>query len=154
MNFTAKRAYDEPQGKVVQQYEPIAAYMATNLVTFTPEMSVIEAIDILLDKKISGAPVLNDKRELVGVLSEKDCLRIIIESSYHNQPTSLGKVADYMSKNIKSVSQDKDVLDIANEFLNTYYRRFPVVDKDGRLVGQISRRDILRAAQKIASATL
>ncbi|MCS7005163.1 MAG: CBS domain-containing protein [Cytophagales bacterium] len=153
MNFTPKRA-SESTGKAVRKYEPVTEYMATNLITFHPDQSIKEAMDILLENKISGAPVLNDRRELVGILSEKDCLRVIIESSYHNQPMVLGKVSDYMSKNVRFVTDDKDVLDIANEFLNSNFRRFPVVDKRGRLVGQISRRDILRAAQKIASATL
>jgi len=106
----------------------------------------------MIEKKISGAPVLNEKRELVGILSEKDCLKVIIESAYHDQPVQGGKVKDYMnSNNIKTISVEKDVLDVANEFLNTNYRRFPVLDK-GKLVGQISRRDILKAAQNMGKS--
>jgi len=153
MNFTPKRA-SQASDKAVRKYESVTAYMATDLITFHPDQSIKDAMNILLDNKISGAPVLNDRRELVGILSEKDCLRVIIETSYHNQPLILGKVSEYMSRNVRSVSDDKDVLDIANEFLNTNFRRFPVVDSRGRLVGQISRRDILCAAQKMAAATL
>ncbi|UXP30845.1 CBS domain-containing protein [Reichenbachiella agarivorans] len=134
------------------QYETIADYMAKDLITFTPDMEIAEAIDIMLKKRISGGPVLNEKRELVGMLSEKDCLKVLVQSSYHNIPSGKGTVKDYMSTNVKTLEMDMDVVSCANEFLTTYFRRFPVT-QNGVLKGQISRRDIMRAAQKIKSTT-
>lgn len=133
-------------------YETIADYMAKDLITFTPEMEIAEAIDVMLKKRISGGPVLNEKRELVGMLSEKDCLKVLVQSSYHNIPSGKGKVKDYMSANVKTLDMDMDVVSCANEFLTTYFRRFPVT-QNGILKGQISRRDIMRAAQKIKGST-
>ena len=130
------------------KYETIADYMARDLVTFRMDQEIGEAIDIMLKKRISGGPVLNEKRELVGMLSEKDCLKVLVQSSYHNIPSGKGKVLDYMSDNVKTLEMDMDVVSCANEFLNTYYRRFPVTE-NGILKGQISRRDIMRAAQKM-----
>lgn len=133
-------------------YETIGDYMAKDLITFTPDMEIAEAIDIMLKKRISGGPVLNDKRELVGMLSEKDCLKVLVQSSYHNIPSGKGKVKDYMSDNVKTLDIDTDVVSCANEFLTTYFRRFPVT-QNGILKGQISRRDIMLAAQKIKAST-
>ncbi|MBU2913886.1 CBS domain-containing protein [Reichenbachiella agariperforans] len=148
MNFKGVQIEQERDVK----YEKISDYMARDLVTFTPDMEIAEAIDIMLKKRISGGPVLNEKRELVGMLSEKDCLKVLVQSSYHNIPSGKGKVKDFMSENVKTLEMDTDVVSCANEFLTTYFRRFPVTE-NGVLKGQISRRDIMRAAQKIKSTT-
>ncbi|WP_162555586.1 CBS domain-containing protein [Reichenbachiella versicolor] len=150
MNFKgAKIEHDD-----TVEYESIAAYMAKakDLITFKPDMEIAQAIDIMLEKRISGGPVLNEKRELVGMLSEKDCLKILVQSSYHNIPSGKGKVQDYMSSNVRTLDINTNVVDCANEFLGTYYRRFPVTE-NGILKGQISRRDIMKAAKNIKSAT-
>ncbi|UXX78898.1 CBS domain-containing protein [Reichenbachiella carrageenanivorans] len=148
MNFKGARVASDQAIK----YETIADYMATDLITFTPDQEIAQAIDIMLTKRISGGPVLNEKRELVGMLSEKDCLKVLVQSSYHNMPSGKGLVKDYMSENVKTLEMDTDVVACANEFLNTYFRRFPVT-QNGILKGQISRRDIMRAAQKIKATT-
>ncbi len=152
MNFTPKNTKNE-KGTTTKAYPSVTEYMTKNLITFRPEQAVSEVIDIFLEKKISGAPVLDANQKLVGIISEKDCLRVMIGSAYHNQPISMGKVADFMTKNVQTVSEDKDVLDIAQAFLNTPIRRFPVLDKAGKVIGQVSRRDILRAANVIESTT-
>ncbi len=152
MNFTPKNTAND-KGTTVKTYPSVTRYMATNLTTFSPEQPVSEVIDIFLEKKISGAPVLNEKQELVGIISEKDCLRVMIGSAYHNQPINMGKVADFMTRNVQTISEDQDVLDVAQAFLNTPIRRFPVLNKSGKVIGQVSRRDILRAADVIESTT-
>lgn len=135
-------------------YEPISNYMAreSDLITFSPDQEIADAIKIMLKKRISGGPVLNEKRELVGMLSEKDCLKILFQSSYHNIPSGKGKVSSYMSENVKTLDIDTSVVDAANEFLSTYVRRFPVTH-NGILKGQISRRDVMKAALKIKATT-
>jgi predicted transcriptional regulator len=150
MNFTGKRATNDQ--KHVQQYESVAKYMAKDLITFKPDQPIHEAIDVMLSKRISGAPVLNEKGELVGMLSEKDCLKIIVDRAYHNQPNQKSNVQDYMSTVVATIDIDKDILDVANMFLNTNYRRFPVVE-NGKLKGQVSRRDIMRATRELKGTT-
>lgn len=144
MNFKGVQVEQEDKVK----YETIGDYMARDLITFRPDQEIGEAIDIMLKKRISGGPVLNSKREIVGMLSEKDCLKVLVHSSYHNLPSGKGVVSDYMSENVKTVEMDMDITSCANEFLTTYFRRFPVTE-NGILRGQISRRDIMRAAQKM-----
>ena len=128
--------------------EPITTYMATKLITFTPDIDIRDAIQVIVKKKISGAPVVNKNGDLIGMLSEKDCINSIIEGPYNREPGGKGTVGDFMSTNVKTVSVDTNVLDIAYEFALSQYRRFPVTE-NGKLVGQISRSDILRAILKM-----
>jgi CBS domain-containing protein len=117
-------------------------YMTANLVTLRPDMDIIEAMRLLVEWRISGAPVVDLQGNLVGVLSEQDCLRLALEAGYHEQWG--GRVSETMSPEVRTVDAETSILDVARLFLEGHYRRFPVV-KDGRLVGQLSRRDVLRA---------
>ncbi len=119
-------------------------WMARDLVTAHPEMEAYEAISLLLKHQISGMPVVDGAGKLVGVLSERDCLKTLLHAQYHNLPTAF--VKDLMSTDVQTIGPDTDILTIAEIFLNNKFRRLPVVDKD-QLVGQISRRDVLRAVQ-------
>lgn len=150
MNFTPK--FDTTVLEANKGYEPVTNYMATNLITFKPDDEIGEVISKLKARQISGAPVLNDRKELVGIISEQDCLKVVIDSVYHNQPMSKHLVKEYMQKNLITVSVDSDIVDVANMFLKHGFGRFPVVH-DGVLKGQVSKRDILRAAQKIKFTT-
>ena len=132
----------------MNQYPSVTKFMATKLITFTPETDIGQAIDIILKKKISGAPELNEKKELVGMLSEVDCLRILLEAPYNKEPERMTTVADYMSSSVKTISSDKTILDAAYEFVNSGFKRLPVTE-NGELVGQISRVDVLRAIQEM-----
>ena len=134
------------------KFEPVTNYMAKDLITFKPDDEIGSVITMLNDHQISGAPVLNERRELIGIISEQDCLRVIIDSAYHNQPMSKHLVKEYMQKNLITISVDADVVEVANMFLKHRFGRFPVV-KNGILKGQVSKRDILRAALKIKFTT-
>lgn len=122
----------------------VSDYMARRLVTFSPETNVVEAMAMMLKHKISGAPVVDGLGALVGVLSEVDVMEIVVQDSYYDE--SMGIVADYMQTKIDVVSPEDDIYYVSRRFHHEHRRRFPVV-KNGRLVGQISRRDVLRAAQ-------
>lgn len=118
--------------------------MVREVVTVRPDTDAYDAIALLLKHRISGMPVVDESGKLVGILSEIDCLETLIDSRYHNMPTAL--VKDLMSRDLQTVSPDTDILKIAELFLHERYRRLPVLDK-GRLVGQVSRRDVLRALE-------
>ena len=137
-----------------QGYETVKKYMVhvSKLITFSPDQLVSEAIDIILEKKISGAPVLDKTGRLVGMLSEKDCLRLIIDKAYHNMPNENKKVSDYMTREVRTVAAELDIVTVANRFLVSPVRRLPVVEDDV-LIGQISRRDVLKAAREIEATT-
>ncbi len=120
--------------------------MTKRLVTLSPDVDVFQAIDLLLKNKVSGAPVVDANGALVGVLSEKDCLRVFASDAFYH--LTGGQVSDFMSREVKTVDPDDDVFKVADLFLKNSFRRLPVVD-EGKLVGQVSRRDILTASLKI-----
>ena len=118
--------------------------MTKKLITFQPDMRVLAAIESLLKHKISGAPVVNENGNLVGVLSEIDCMSTIIQDLYYSD--SGGSVEDFMSTEITTVNSEMGLVDLAEIFQKKHFRRLPVVD-NGILVGQVSRRDVLKAIQ-------
>lgn len=122
-------------------------YMTANLVTFSPDMDIEDAIEQLIDKRISGAPVVDEHGNLTGMLSERDCMQVALNLSYHEETG--GKVRDFMSTDVKSVQSDMNIVELAELFYKTRLRRYVVFDDENRLIGQISRRDVLRALQAI-----
>ena len=134
--------------------DPIEKYMVplNHMVTLKPDQGIMEAIATILEKRISGAPVLDEQRHLIGNLSEKDCLRIVEDKVQRNLPVKDKKVSDYMSTHVRTFSPTTTVVDACIEFLNSPIRRYAVVE-NGALVGEISRRDILRMASKMKSST-
>ena len=122
-------------------------YMAGSIVSFKPETDVLDAIHELVRHRIAGAPVVNDQGELVGMLSELDCLRVSLNAGYYGDWG--GPVADYMTPEVETVDADMNIVDLAQKFIDCGFRRFPVL-RNNRLVGQISRRDVLRALSSLA----
>ena len=145
--------YDQKDRKL--NAPSITEYMtpAKKLITFKPDTQIAEAIDSLLSNRITGAPVLNDKGEVVGLIDDKDCLNVLVSSAYYNHPVEKDTVSDYMSNVMKSISVDSNIVDVANTFVQTPYKRLLVMDGDGKLMGQISRRDILRAVKDFNTNT-
>ena len=117
-------------------------FMAASLITLSPDMEIMQAISILLKNRISGAPVQDSMDNLVGILSEKDCLKVALEAGYNDSRG--GKVSDYMTRKVTTVNADDSIIDVAKMFIETPLKRLPVI-LDNRLVGQISRRDALKA---------
>lgn len=126
----------------------VSDYMSRELITFRPEQSVEEVINTLIRFKISGGPVVNKDNELVGVISEGDCLKQISDSRYYNMPMAQDTVEKRMIKDVETIDGNMNVFDAANKFLESKRRRFPIVEH-GKLVGQISQKDILKAALEL-----
>ncbi len=130
----------------------VGDYMTRRLITFHPHQTMDEVIKILLDKKIAGAPVVDENNELVGIISEGDCLKEVVKGKYNNTPSLSGRVSDHMSVNVRTVPPEMNIFEVAQMFLNMKLRRFPVL-KDGKLVGQISQKDVMRAVQRLRNST-
>lgn len=120
-------------------------YMATDLLTLKADDSIHYTIEFLLKYKISGAPVVDDDNKLIGIISEKDCLKLIAKGGTTNLHNV--NVNDYMTKEVDIIPPEMDIYYAAGIFLKHAYRRLPVVEK-GKLVGQLSRRDILLAIKE------
>ena len=125
----------------------VKEYMSANVVTFAPTEDVLEAIHTLIERRISGSPVVDGAGNIVGMLSEKDCLKVALEAGYNEGMG--GKVSEYMTKDVETVDVETSIMEVAKAFIDNPYKRYPVVDAEGQLVGQISRADVLRAIEKI-----
>lgn len=122
-------------------------YMARTLVTFKPDTDVLDAVHVLINKRIAGAPVVDDAGNLLGMLSELDCMKVALDAGYHGNWG--GPVSEFMSDGVETVDGDMSIIDLAQRFISSRYRRFPVL-QGNRLIGQISRRDVLRALEHLA----
>lgn len=128
--------------------------MARRLITVRPELEILEAIRILLKKKISGAPVVDESGDLVGILSEADAIRMLASDEYsHEDYEEGGRVETFMTKEVRTIEPGLDIYSIAALFNNEDIRRVPVVE-DGELVGQVSRRDVLRGIEEMLEERL
>ena len=145
-NFSGPRKKQEPE----QTPLSVRDYMTRDLITFKPDQSVEEVITLLIKNRISGGPVVDDDGRLVGVISEGDCIKHISESRYFNMPMEDNKVSSRMVRDVETIDGNMNIFDAANKFLNARRRRFPILE-DGRLVGQISQKDILKATIQLKS---
>ena len=123
-------------------------YMVANKCTFTPDMDILRAIHQLLDAGLSGAPVIDHYGNMVGFLSEKNCMQVALNAAYQ-QDGAAGQVSEFMSPDVMTIDVETPIVDVAEHFLNGPYRRCPVV-MDNRLVGTISRQNVLRALEYIS----
>jgi CBS domain-containing protein len=123
--------------------------MTTRLVTLAPDTTVTEAVKTLLRHQISGVPVVGAEGELLGVYSEFDCLRSLAGEEFHDEQHEVEKtVGQHMSTEPHTIEPEMDLYRIAHAIVTHRVRRLPVLE-DGRLVGQVSRRDVLRALDKV-----
>ncbi|MEO1618721.1 MAG: CBS domain-containing protein [Planctomycetota bacterium] len=116
--------------------------MVSNLITLSPDMEVFDALDVLLRHRISGAPVVDDDRKFLGIFSEKSCIRFVVDAAYEQMPSN--QLMSFVDSDPPTISPDTGLLSIAQTFLDAACRRLPVVNDAGRLLGQISRRDLMR----------
>lgn len=152
MGIKSFQGATEPQVKPQCAPLCVSDYMSTNLITFKPNQPVVQVMELLIKHKISGGPVVDDNGTLVGMISEGDCMKQISECRYYNMPMGDQKVEDYMDRKPETILWNLSVFDAATHFCNARRNRFPVM-KDGKLVGQISRSDVLKAAINLKSNT-
>ncbi len=122
-------------------------YMLDNPVTILPQANLIEAVQKILAHKISGLCVVNENKQLLGVLSEMDCLQGVLGATYNQ--SSIGQVSEYMTKEVDVAVLTDDIINVANDMMSKNQRRRPVVE-NGRLIGQITCRQLLNAVKEFS----
>jgi CBS domain-containing protein len=120
-------------------------YMTLQAVTFTPEMSLSAALEKVMNSKYLGGPVVNENKQVIGFLSGQDLLEKLIKVSYYCQDTHI--VSDCMHAEVLSVTSETSIIELAEMMKVGKPKVYPVID-DGKLVGIITRRDVLRAVAK------
>ena len=124
----------------------VSDLMSANLVTLHPDMDVMEAVQILTDRGVPGAPVIDDLGNFLGLLTEHDCVEAVLKASYYGEWG--GRVAEYMQENVRTIDARTSIMDAARLFVETALRGFPVMDNQ-RIVGQLNRSDLLKALIKL-----
>ena len=117
--------------------------MKTDVISITKDTEIYEAIRLLVEKNITGLPVVNEDQTLAGVITEKDMLRLLYDSE--DLP---GTVEEFMTTNVTCFDQEDSLIDVVDSFINNHFRRVPILDED-RLVGIISRKDIITYILKL-----
>jgi predicted transcriptional regulator len=125
----------------------IENYMDKTFVTLEAEMDVYKAIQIMVEKGLTGAVVVDVDNVVVGILSEKDCLKLMTKGSYHEMPE--GKVKDFMTKEVFCIPPYTDVFKTADLLMHKLFRRIPITDERKVMLGQITRKDLLRVIREI-----
>jgi CBS domain-containing protein len=120
----------------------VADYMTGDPVTVSPDTEITQVVRMLIERDISGLIVTDAAGAVVGVVTERDCIAVASAAGYYGEWG--GPVSKYMSAPVETVAIDDNLVDVAARMAGSSYRRFPVVD-GGRLVGLLSRRDVLRA---------
>ncbi len=121
-------------------------YMSSKLITFTPDTEVMRAVNTLVQHGIAGAPVVDKAGNVVGMFSERDCLSVALVAS---QDTCIaGPVSQFMSTKVVTVDPEMTLMQLATMFVAQSFRRYPVLE-NGKLVGQISRSDVMRAINSL-----
>lgn len=123
----------------------VADFMTTDVLTVTPETEIMRVVHLLVANDISGLPVVDAHGGLLGIVTERDCIEVALHAGYYDELG--GRVEQYMTREVTTVGPDATLMDLAELFARSPFRRCPVVE-DGRLVGLICRRDILRAMTK------
>ena len=124
----------------------VSDYMNRHPVTFELDMPVELAVERLIKGRQTGGPVIDNKRKIIGFISEQDCLARMLMSTYHDQQAA--SVADVMQTNVLTVKDYDGIIDLAQTMLKAKPKLYPVVDDDGYLLGIISRTDVLAAIDK------
>ena len=109
-----------------------------------PDMPIYDAIRLLSHRKLTGLPVVDEDLKLVGLLSEKDVLRIMNASDDHSENT----VSEYMTEEVVSFDVNDNLIDLCDSLTENNFRRVPIT-KDGQLMGIISRSNLIDAILKL-----
>lgn len=126
--------------------------MTKNIICFTVDQSIHDVMKAFIKHKISGGPVIDANMQLIGIISEGDCMKEISDSRYFNMPILDKSVGHFMTKEVETLPASMSLFDAASKFHQSGRRRFPVLE-NGNLVGQVSRKDIVIAAANLRGAT-
>ncbi len=120
-------------------------YMTRRLTTLEPDTGILQAVQTMIKSDIAAAPIVDRNGALIGILTEKNCMQVVLNACYHSEYG--GTVVDFMTTEVEVMNPEDSITDAARRFIDKRYHRYPVLEND-RLVGMISRRDLLRALEE------
>ena len=121
-------------------------YMLANLVSFAPETDILKAIHELIEKRIVGAPVVDEHGNIIGFVSERECIKAAVGATYHEELA--GPVSKFMREEVVTIDAQASIMEAAQIFMETPYKILPVLD-DQQLAGLIDRHQVLLAIETL-----
>jgi DeoR family transcriptional regulator, catabolite repression regulator len=116
--------------------------MSRKVVSFDVSDDVGDIVAVLLEHKITGAPVLNADKQVIGFISEQDCIKEMLNTAFYCDLTATA--ADIMKTTVLTVDPDMPISELAEQLNTNKPKVYPVVE-EGKLVGIVSRSDVLQA---------
>ena len=126
----------------MENTDPVEKIMSAAVVKFSPDQEVIHAIKEMAEKRLTAVPVVDNRGNVVGVLADRDCMKVVFRAAFHQEWG--GPVREFMDSNAKSIEAGTPLVELPELFMKAPHALYPVV-KDNRLIGQVTRRDIMRA---------
>ncbi len=118
--------------------------MRRNPLTIHVDANLVQAIDIIVENRLTGLTVTDDAGQPVGILSELDCIQAVLTAIYNEGDPEHVLVSDAMVDDVNTCSPGDNIVEVAQSMLQSRQRRRPVVS-DGKLVGQVSSSNVLWA---------
>ena len=118
--------------------------MRTKPLTVSDDANLVEAIEIIFEYKLTGLTVTNAAGQVVGTLSELDCIRGVLNAVYNDGDPERSLVRDVMCEEVVVCGPGESIVEVAQSMLDSRQRRRPVIE-DGKLVGQVSSNNVLWA---------
>jgi len=143
-----KRIITDQEAEDISRVEELAyeikvnEVMTSDLICFSPQILMQEVLEVFRQKRISGAPIISNYGELIGIISMEDLIRCLIDSDLESN------IEKYMTTNLVTILPTDSVIEASKKFVATNYGRLPVVDKNQKLVGMITKGDINRGLLK------
>ena len=139
----------DPVNKVHEELDTCASeIMNRSYVTIKSEQNITEVSKVIAENGLTGAPVVNDKGMLIGVISEKDCLKYLLDLKYYNSEDA--PVSKYMSKTVMTIDESEKLMYMTELFIKNNYQLYPVIDEDGLLKGVITRSILFKELNKLS----
>ena len=129
------------QAPVRESYPNVGEFMSRSHVCVRPDTDIYKAVELIVKNSVSGACVTDEENNLLGIISEKDCLKLATQDAYESTPHG-GPVSNYMTTDVMTLTPESGLHDTAEIFINNPYKKLPVL-RDGKLVGVVRRHDVL-----------
>jgi len=130
---------------VREEYPSVGSFMSKSYLQVTPDTDIYTVMSKVLKERVSGALVVEGEDNLLGIVSEKDLLRLATQDTYSSEPSG-GPASAYMNTDLITLSPEQGLGDAADIFVKTPYKKLPVLE-NGKLVGVVRRHNVLEVIE-------
>ncbi len=133
--------------KQIEDTDAVKRIMSASVVRFSPDQEILSAIETIVDHGVVGGPVVDERGNVVGVLTHRECIDVVYRAAYYDSWS--GKVSDYMNPDVPVIDANRHIIELPEIIYKTPYPLYPVVE-ESRLVGQVTAPDVLKTLLRFA----